>query len=543
MPGIERNTAPLVSKNEQGLRELTDEGHIALSSIVSDTDAQVYAIRKGENSRYAAGGMARLSRSPDDLRTIIAAEFLNRDTGSEDLLRRVITQFGDDSVAQLDFDQVVFEGVSNVATKKIEHGRPAIGYLEQSTRYLRFDFKDGEGNYKYVIPSEFDDQTAEDFKTNLDEIFDIYSALYLKAFEHIKNTSTTPLSQRDRAWETSCHAQACDSVRGLLPAATKSTVGVAGSSQAIYNMILRLESEPLPEVKSLGAAALDAVRVVNPVFYERADNPNRGGLISANKAETRAASKANAKKFAEKFNESIEQEYGAYVQLQAIDGTKDELVAKIITDSGDLPYANVLNKVHELSEEEKDEILDDYVGTRDNRRVKPGRAFEMVRFTYEVQCDIGAYRDIQRHRIVDGFNWQNYQPYLGHDCPKVIDEIGGAELYERAFKLSQDTYELLQERGYEEQAQYAVLFGHNIRFSFAMNARELFHAAELRTAVQGHPSYRKVYMDMVEQAEVDAPYITRHMNFLNTDDNAELARLDAERAQAARLQALDVAQQ
>ena len=541
MPEKETSTAPLVSKNEQGLRELTEEGHLALSSIVSSTSAQVYAIRKSDNSSYAAGGMARLSRSPDDLRTIIAAEFLSKETGSDDLLRRVITQFGDDSVAQLDFDQIVFEGVSNVATKKLEHGRTAIAYLEQSTRYLRFDFKDAEGHYKYVVPAEFDAETAADYEANLDEIFDIYSALYLKAYEHIKSISTTPESERDRAWETSCHAQACDSVRGLLPAATKSTVGVAGSSQAIYNMILRLESEPLPEVKDLGAAALDAVRVVNPVFYERADNPNRGGLISANKAKTRAASKENAKKFAEKFNEGIEQERGAYVKLHAIDGTKDELVTKILFDNGDLPYANILEKVGELTEDEKDEYIDEYVGVRDNRRVKPGRAFEMVRYIYEVQCDIGAYRDIQRHRIIDGFNWQNYQPYLGHDVPKVIDEIGGTELYERAFELSQDTYELLQERGYEEQAQYAVLFGHNIRFNFAMNARELFHAAELRTAVQGHPSYRKVYMDMVDQAEVDTPYVTRYMKFLNTDDNAELARLDAERAQAAKLEALDVA--
>lgn len=537
MPERENETS-LVRKNDQGLLELTEAGHTALEPIVTDTGAQVYAFRKGENTQYAAGAMARASRSSNDLRTVIASEFLTKETGSQGLLHRVITGYGDDSVAQLDHDQLVLEGISNVLTKKVQRGRVAIGYLEQSTRYLRFDVKDSEDNYKYVVPGEFDTETAEEYTENVDEIFDIYSELYLKAFEHIKATSSVPKEDQNRAWETACHAQACDAVRGLLPAATKSTVGVAGSAQAIYNMILHLESEPLPEAKHIGAAALDAVRVVNPVFYERADNPNRGGLVSTNKAKTRADSRALAEQLIETYTDDIELETGPSVKLLSYEGTENQLLAKILTDHSDVPYEQWLGVVGKLDDEKKTEILDTYVGERDNRRVKPGRATELLQYFFEIQCDIGAYRDIQRHRLVDAFDAQNYQPYLGHDRPALVDEIGGAELYEKAFEKSQETYELLKERGYEEQAQYAVLFGHNIRFSFAMNARELFHSAELRTAVQGHPSYRKVYQEIVEQVEEVHPFITRYMKFLNTDDNAELARLDAERAKEQRLQAL-----
>jgi len=534
MPEKETQSALLVRKNEQGRLELTSDGHEALEPIVTNTTAQVYAFRKDKNSRYAAGGMARLSRSENDMRTIIAGEFLTKETGSDALLTRVIGEYGDDSVAQLDHDQIVFEGVSNVMTKKIERGRLAA-YLEQSTRYLRFDVKDAEGRYRYVTPSEFDEETAAEFEKNMDEIFDIYSELYIKAFEHIKNTSKEPESKRNRAWETACHAQACDAVRGLLPNATKSTVGVSASAQAVYNMILHLESEPLAEAKDLGAAALDAVRIVNPVFYTRADNPNRGGLISANKAQTRAESRELAKGLIEEYADSIEEETGPSVSLLSTSGSERELLAKILIDHSDISYAKALTVVDKLDEEGKAKILDTYVGERDNRRVKPGRSYELIHYFFEGVCDIGAWRDIQRHRPVDALEAQNYQPYLGHSRPELIDKIGGTELYERAFELSQKTYEMIADKGLEEQAQYATLLGHHVRFSFAMNARELYHASELRTAVQGHASYRRFYQDMVNLVEEQHPFITKHMIFLNKDDNAELARLDAERALQARM--------
>lgn len=141
--------------------------------------------------------------------------------------------------------------------------------------------------------------------------------------------------------------------------------------------------------------------------------------------------------------------------------------------------------------------------------------------------------------MVDGFEWQALNPELGHAVPALVEEIGATEAYEQAFATSQAAYKELAENGYQDQAQYATLFGHNMRFSFTINARSLFHSAELRTTLQGHPSYRKVYQEMIAQVEEQHPFITRYMKFLNTDDNAELARLDAERAQEAKLAALN----
>ena len=531
---------PLVYKKENGLLGLTEEGVKELETMVTSVDGQVYAFKPGVDTTTAAAGMARLSRSPNDFRAIIADEFINQGAENEELIRRVVTNYGDDSVMQLDSLQAVFEGVSQPAAKAIEHGRAAAGYLEQSSRYIRFDHVDEDGHYRYYTPEEFDDDTKAEYEENLNEVMGIYTDLYMKVREYIRITVEQPSDEKNRqAWLSATNAQALDSVRGLLPAAAKSTVGMAGSTQAFYNMILRMEAHPLPEVKKLGRQVLEAVRMVQPVFFERVDMPDRGGLISDNKETTRENSRELANEILERAA-GLEQEQGPYVKLLSSEGSENELIAKILADHSSLAFGTILSVVEDLSDAEKQQVLDTYVGERYNRRVKPGRAFELPHYLFEVQCDFGAYRDIQRGRMVDGFNWQALQPNLGHARPAIIDEAGLTDEFERAFAISHETYDMLRERGYDDQAQYATLFGHNMRFTFMINARSLFHSAELRTTPQGHPSYRKVFMDMVEQVSEVHPFVTRYMTHLNKSEDEQLARLGAEIAKQRRLEALGV---
>jgi thymidylate synthase ThyX len=533
------SSAPLVEKTNEGVLKLTVAGREQIIPLVTGVDDQVYSFTNEASTTMVAAAMARLSRNANDLRTIMADEFLGSGDTEKDtaLLRRVVTDYGDDSVMQLDNLQLVFEGVSNIATKAIERGRFAA-YLEQSTRYLRFDRRDEDGRYRYYTPEEFDDDTKALYEEKMDGIFDIYSDLYKKVRAHIEANDPTPEAERDGAWRNACHAQACDSIRSLLPSATKATVGVAGSTQAIYNMILHLESEELPELKKLGRSALSAVRQIAPIFFERIDNPERGGLISDNKETARANSRTLATDLVEQFG-GIEQEPGTAVKLLATYGSEDELITKILSDNSQYSYDELAKLVAGLSDDQKQTVIKTYVGERYNRRVKPGRAFELPHYLFEVQCDFGAFRDIQRHRAVDSLEWQKLQPYLGHSRSKVIDDAGLVDEYEKAFALSQEAYELLTERGYEAQAQYATLFGHNMRFTFLINARSFTHSAELRTTPQGHPSYRKVYQQMAQEAEKVHPNIIGAMTFLSQAEDPDLARLGAERAKQRKLDELD----
>lgn len=540
MPKKETTDAPFVRQTEQGLKTLTAEGHVALAKMVTNTNERVYAFKPGVDPMIGAAAFARLSRSENGSRVVIADEFIGfgQDEKSEQLLRRVVTMFGDDSVMQLYPMMMGIDAVSNLAIKRLENGRLAA-YLEQSSRYLRFDKKDESGNYQYVVPSELPEKVRQHYVEKLDTVFDIYSELYQKVLAHLLGTQTKPEDMSDRAWHTTCHAQACDTVRGLLPAATKASLGIVASSQAFYNLILSLQAEQLPELNRVGDEILTAARAIAPVLFERADNPTRGGIISANRRDTRAETRALAAKLAKSHGLSDMPETGRFVKLHAVDGLEDQLIAKILFDDSSFGYTTWLEAVKKMSKKEKEDVLSTYVGKRDNRRVKPWRAFETLQYSFEIQCDFGAFRDIHRHRMVDGFEWQKLTPKLGYETPELITKIGAKDRYQEAFAVSEALYDYLVDNNFEEQAQYATLFGHNMRFSFTINARSLFHSAELRTAVQGHWSYRTVYMDMVKEVEKKHPFITRYMKFLNTDDSAELARLDAEFAQQKKLDALD----
>lgn len=524
----ERNN--LVRKAESGLLYLTDEGREVIAPQVTSIDGNVYAMTENADPVTTAAAMARLSRNSNDLRTIIASEFTGNDN-DEAVLQRVVAQYGDDSVKQLLPMSLVFEGISNIATKEVEWGRIAA-YLEQSTRYLRFDKKDEQGSYGYFTPEDIGDN-ADVYQAAMDEIFDTYSELYESMLEYYRSNSKTPEAERNAAWRQATHAAACDAIRGVLPASTKATVGVVGSAQAIENMILHLESSRLQEMKDLGAKALAAVRMVAPVFFERTDNPAQGGLISEHAYQTAEASARLADMLLSDVSEL--EIAGPRVEMVGVHTTEDELIEKILFDSSNKPFSLIRQAVAAMSDEDKKTVIATYVGERYNRRAKPGRAFELPHYTFEVQCDYGAFRDIQRHRMVDALEWQPLNSSLGHEIPQAVVDAGQSEKYEHAFAVSGQLYDQLVDSGYADQAQYATLFGHVMRFTATFNARSMTHTAELRTTPQGHPNYRRVFQQMHDQIAAVHPNIAAAMKFVSQAEDEELARLGAERNRAVKL--------
>jgi thymidylate synthase ThyX len=170
-----------------------------------------------------------------------------------------------------------------------------------------------------------------------------------------------------------------------------------------------------------------------------------------------------------------------------------------------------------------------YVGDRTNRRHKPGRAFERTDYRFELVTDYGAFRDLQRHRLLT-IEWQPLTTDLGFDVPEVIDEAGLRQEYVGSLERSRDLYEALR-TVLPDHAQYAVALAFRLRYSMQMNAREAMHLVELRSGPQGHPSYRRVAQEMHRQIAQVAGHelIAEAMRF--TDYSAtDLERLAAESA-------------
>jgi thymidylate synthase ThyX len=508
--------------------KITKKGLDYLDEIVTDKKGPVYAFYGKANPLMIAAAMARLSRRGSDLREIYLDEFAA--TGEQDahgLIHRVVTAYGDDSVQQLIGMHLVVEDASNILTKLLEWGRFGA-YLEQSTRYIYFDQKNAKGQYRYYVPQNLDKKIEKEYRETLDEIFDLYSTMVRRATDFVREKTGEPKDEREKiAWRGATRAQACDAIRPTLPVATTATVGIFGSSQAIESLILHLLSEDLIEARQAGDRILAEARKVIPAFLERTDKPERGGATTAHRANTRSEIKALARKYVPASKSSNKEEIKL---LDYYPKNELDVAAHILFSTSDASYSDIKKAASKLSDTQKKKIIKTYMGERLNRRHKPGRAMEIPHYLWEVTTDYGIFRDLQRHRVVDAFEWQRLGIDLGYEIPTLVKDAGLTEEFKKCFELSEVLYKEMQKEGYEAEAQYASLFGHRMRFRVGLNARAAFHFIELRSTPQGHPGYRRVVTKMHEQLLKVHPEIGKGMRFVNKDEDPELTRMAAELA-------------
>ena len=532
---LQKDASPWTQKQDNGSVVVTDAGKTELAKFVTNTEGSVYGFTGAMEPITIAAAMARLSRRGDDMRATLLDEFIGKADKDAQLLHRVITAFGDDSVQQLTGQYIVVEDASNLLTKKLEWGRLAA-YLEQSTRYIYFDQRDSAGHYKYYVPAELRGKLRSQYIRTMNQIFDIYSKLVAQLATHIRAISTTPAKEQDAAWRAATKAQACDAIRPLLPVATKSTVGIYASGQALESLIMHLLSDELPEARTVGRQILEEARKVAPVFLERADKPDRGGATIAYRANTYAAVDSLAKELLPANYTAVEDpvtlvNYTPHNEL--------DIVADILYEHSDLSLEQLQKEVSSWPYQRKTDVLAAYIGERLNRRHRPGRAIEKIHYSFDLVCDYGIFRDLQRHRMVDDLEWQALSPRLGYDTPKLVEEAGVSDEFDQCFGLSLQLYSALQGGGFPLEAQYATLLGHKMRWKVTYNAREAFHLHELRTSPQGHPGYRKLVREMHEKVADVHPLLAGAMRFVNQGEDPELSRLATERYTQYKLAKLD----
>ena len=481
---------------------------------------------------------ARYSRTAKSLRRLFLDEFVNDLdlTGdesvdatvgvsrAEELYERIFVEYGDDSVAQLGGVHLACEQASNLLTKILEWGR-LMAYLEQSTRYVAYDARLA-GRYRYyrdpaVLGSPFGTRYVGD----MDRMFDTYSELVEMVTTHVRATVPRGDKDSDFIYRQATRAKALDAVRGILPAASLSNVGIYGTGQGYEALLLRMRANPLPEAQAYADMMLTELRKVIPTFLRRVDMPERGVAWSNYLAD-------NANNTAELVDEYfgiIEPQDAPEVTLVDFDPDgEDKLLAAICYSSSDLPETQLLERVRNLSQEQRVALIRAYVGERSNRRHKPGRAFERLSYRFDVLGDYGAFRDMQRHRLLT-IEWQRLTPHLGYARPELVDEAGGTAIFDDAMERSQALYELLRPE-FPEQAAYGVAMAHRMRYMMHFNAREAMHMLELRSAPQGHPAYRRVALEMHRLIATQAGHhaVAGAMSHMTTEAPL-LERLESER--------------
>jgi thymidylate synthase ThyX len=534
--------------NFNSVYDFSDREKSILDQHFSNTDKYVFAITTPRQVDRGAL-MSRYSRSDKTMRKIFLDEFVTNPNRGKEFYSKILSEYGDDSVAELGEAQIAIEWISNIAAKKIEDQRIGLSYLEKSSRYIPFDHK-VSNMYKYyrddrIIKSKYADQYIE----SCDHAFDVYSKsinLMLKFISEIEpiddfvyydsiSKSEKPfhklMNQQDiesgkKVYNSTVRSKTLDILRNLLPAATLTNLGITGNGRAFEYLLTRLYCSELNELKDLAHLMNSELNCVIPSFIKRVNEKHGKSLqsfmINTNK---------EISKLTDKYLRNIQPDFSP-VGVRLIDYTdsKDaevKIVSAILYENAHgQSLHDIIKLVESFPQERRNEIILAYTKFRENRRHRPGRAFEMAEYLFEMFTNFGMFRDLHRHRILT-IERQLLSTKHGYDIPNEIIDSGIDKDFKDCMYLSDNVYQNIA-KTMPIEAQYAVNFAYRYPYFIKINLRELYHMIELRTSAQGHPDYRYICQQIYKKINDIHPILTKGMKFVNLNEY-KLGRFDTEK--------------
>lgn len=512
------------------VERFTEEERARLAPHFTNLDRPVFGlVNLPETVKGAL--FARYSRYPGTLRRLFLDEFADSVPeaaaveGAEGeraarLYETIFLGYGDDSVAQLGGAHVACEWTSNLLTKILQRPRLAA-YLEQSTRYIAYDAPVAEFGYRYHRDPRF----GAAYEAAMDDLFATYSRLLESVSAWAAERFPAAAGESAAAHRRAVRAKALDLVRGLLPAASLSHVGIYASGQTYEQLVLHLLAHPLAEARAYGELLLAELQAIVPSFVARVPREDRGGRWVEYLRERGDAAASAALRLG--LAEPAASGSAPSVRLLRAHGTEEELLAALLYEASAVEEGEALRAVAALGSDERAALLRELVGTRENRRHRPGRGFETLSYRFEIVSDYGAFRDLQRHRLLT-CQWQRLSPDLGAEVPEEVEEAGCGDAFRRALDRSRREYERLRGAGLVEEAPYALCLAYRIRYVLELDAREALHLVELRSGREGHPSYRAVALQMRDEIARVHPGVAAAMSFVDESTEPRLERLLSE---------------
>ena len=529
-----------------------------LNQFATNSDSNIFAWKIGDllTAEQAGALLSRYSRTSLTGRRLFLREFLpNRERGRE-FFESWLVDYGDDSIQEMAGGiPVSCEFVSNLAVKDIEDSRLA-SYIEKSSRYVPFDKRLPGGRYMYYKGMDISESKfAERYETLMDGLFDSYSSGMKKMIHYIEDSNRLEdqvfrvqgttlrvtemdaakedmygISEEDlkRAYDNAVKANALDFMRDYLPMATLTHVGISANARSYENLITKMLASPLDESRWVGRRILSELGKLIPSLMKRAGGEYGESKINFIKSSREGAERAVADALPEaagRGNVSLV-DYTGRGADNPDDAAQINLCAAIVYRfSEGLSFGEAMEYAKAAGRAKRDGIICAYVGKRENRRLKPGRAFEHVEYLAEFTGRLGIYRDLQRHRIGTQER-QRLTTKMGFEMRPQFEEIGISDDYKSKMALVDELYRDMQKE-MPHHAQYVVTYGFLTKWYYRMNARQLFHFIELRTTSGGHPDYRLMAQHLFKAVEAVHPSVTKHMGFTNLEDK-KLGRLDSE---------------
>ncbi len=529
-----------------------------LHQFATNSDSNVFAWKIGDllTAEQAGALLSRYSRTSLTGRRLFLKEFLpNRERGRE-FFESWLVDYGDDSIQEMAGGiPVSCEFVSNLAVKDIEDSRLA-SYIEKSSRYVPFDKRLPGGRYMYYKGMDISESRFSDkYEDLMDGLFDSYSSGMKKMIPYIEESNrledqvfrvqdaTLRITEMDsakeerygiseedlrRAYDNAVKANALDFMRDYLPMATLTHVGISANARSYDNLVTKMLASPLGESRWIGKRILSELGKLIPSLMKRTVGDYGQAKINFIRSSREGAERAAAEALPNAVWKGAASlvDYTGKGLDRPDDAAQINLCAAIVYRfSEGMNFREALEYAKAAGRERRDIIIGAYVGKRENRRLKPGRAFEHVEYLAEFTGRVGIYRDLQRHRIGTQER-QRLTTKMGFEMRPQFEEIGISDEYKSKMALADELYREMQE-DMPYHAQYVVTYGFLAKWYYRMNARQLFHFVELRTTSGGHPDYRMMAQQLFKAVEAVHPSVTKHMGFANLEDK-KLGRLDSE---------------
>jgi thymidylate synthase ThyX len=426
-----------------------------------------------------------------------------------------LSQYGDDSIAQITGTHVIVWGISQVAMKFIEDQRVGLEPIEKSTRYVNFGSKVG-GRYLYYIPRPDLERCGllAEYTQAMDNLFDTYVQLLGPLQAWLKAN----FDEKDSILEK----KAFDTLRGLLPMSTLGQVAFRGNAQAFEYLINRTNRHPLGELRWFARELKGELDKEIPSLLLRvSDEKSHDYQTYMNRRYDNVRDFAGAP--------ALERAPRAEVRLVEFDPESEtKILAGILFQQSHGTWDQAMARAKALSDDEKRKLFDAYVPKRKGRWYKVGRAFENAYVRFEIAMDIGSYRDLHRHRMMTQER-QTFSTHHGFTTPAELTQAGLAPPFEQAIERAAALFVKLESVD-RDLAQYAVPLACRMRFYQWQNFRQLFWEAELRTISQGHPDYRFIEHEKYRLVQERFPLLASYM-LVDTQDYAIARRGTEDRIQ------------
>lgn len=518
----------------ENYESFTEKQKEILNRYVTNTNSNIFALTN--LPEVIKGALfSRYSRSNLGLRSLLLKEFIqNFETNFETIVGnsqgqsqeqseaikkaqnfydRILDGYGDDSIGELGGAHLALENISILAAKEMEDARIGGSPLEKSTRYIYFDQKyNGEFLY-YREPHLMTSAFRDLYEKTCDMLFETYSRLIPYVTTHIGSTFPKEEGVSQGAYQAALRAKVLDCLRGLLPAATLTNMGVFGNGRFYETLIQKLNGHSLIEMQDVAKKAHTELSKVIPSFVRRAEAGHRHQESFSDYSE---ALQEVIKQFTSMHVATEDTSDHACVKLVDYDKDGiDKILAAALFSKSKASLKSIKKIVKEIPKEEKAQFIASLAKIRQNRRHKSPRALEHFEMTFEIVADFGVYRDLQRHRMLTQER-QILNCSLGYYVP---DEIVGTEIehdYREAMDQAKEVFDLVAKE-FPEEAQYLVPIGYNVRWYFHLNLRALQWLAELRSQPQGHPTYRLVAQEMAKQIIQEFPELEPLFKFVDFD--------------------------